>query len=475
MSITIQQPRVALDDPHACTDASDVLTVFTAVFETLVTLGADGWVPAVASTWTQSEDARSITLTLRDGVRFHDGEVCDAAAVLANIERMARPDMGATLGAGGVYAQYLAGMRGSVIDAVTLRIETAEPLADILDILGYGHLASPRALAADDTARRLVGSGPYRLEGMVDGERVIASRHDARAAHGEIAWRAVPDADARLEAVASGQAHVANGLPASALSRLDARSLVRTVMPTAIILMFNAAAGPGRDVRVRRALNLAIDREALIRDVLDGLGAPLAGFISPRHDAFDPSAPPVPFDRDEARRLLREAGYGAGLQMTLFAPTRLPDETPRLVAALQKQLADVGVSFVVHVEPDRVRYANRVRTKEIEDICVFDSSPMSTFRVLAEKIDSRLRGSWWQGYQNAAVETLIDQGRRTIDVTRRLAIWRAAFRALQADPPWLVLYNPVRLTGVARGTTLDALRRDGILDVTRIGRTDQNR
>lgn len=474
MSLTILQPRAVLDDPHACSDASDVLTVFSGVFETLVKLGPQGWVPSVATAWTQSDDARSITLTIRDGIRFHDGETCDAAAVLANIARMARPDMGATLGAGGVYAQYLAGMRGTVIDRTTLRIETAAPLADIFDILGYGHLASPRALATDATETRLVGTGPYKLASFVEGNHVKATAHDARAAHREIVWRAQPDADARFDALVSGRGDVANNLSAHAGRRLGRDRLVRTVMPTVIILMFNATMGPGRDPRVRQALNLAVDREALVRDVLDGLGAPLSGFISPRHDAFDHNAPAYPCDRDVARQLLREAGYGAGLQMNLFLPTRLPDETPRLVAALEQQLAEVGVTFVHHVEPDRVRYANSVRTKDIQDICVFDSSPMSAFRVLAEKIDSRVRGSWWEGYANPAVEALINRGRRTVDVTQRMAVWREIFRALQADPPWLYLYNPLRLTGIGEGMNLAALRRDGILDVTQIARAPRD-
>ncbi len=150
-SLTIIQPRAALDDPHACTDSSDVLSVFGALFEGLVRRGAEGYEPALATGWTMSEDARTTVFSLREGVRFHDGEPCDAEAVKHCLERMARPDMGATLGAPGVYSQYLTGMRIDILDRTRLSVTTAAPLADILDVLHVGHIVSPRALAEAGT------------------------------------------------------------------------------------------------------------------------------------------------------------------------------------------------------------------------------------------------------------------------------------------------------------------------------------
>jgi peptide/nickel transport system substrate-binding protein len=93
---------------------------------------------------------------------------------------------------------------------------------------------------------------------------------------------------------------------------------------------------------------------------------------------------------------------------------------------------------------------------------------MSVFRVLQEKIDSRMKGSWWEGYQNPAVEALIDAARRTTDTTKREAIYRQCYRLLQDDPPWLYLYNHHRSIGIAGTHKGWSMRRDGVLDVRRL-------
>ncbi|MCZ8183351.1 MAG: ABC transporter substrate-binding protein [Beijerinckiaceae bacterium] len=473
--VTIAQARVVLDDPHACTDSGDVLTVFGALFDTLVKRDAGGcYAPLLATSWTISPDARTFTFRLREGVRFHNGDAFDSAAVKFSLERMARPDMGATLGAPGVYAQYLAGLNVTCPDAHTVTVVLAEPMADLFDVLVAGNMVSPRAIeaAGDDLAARAVGTGPYRLESYIAGEEIrlaaVPGHFDGPVANPSLRYVRGATRDQRLALFRQGAADVANGLETAEQQALRGEAGVTVVdylAPTAIILMFNAAKGPGADSRVRRALNLGIDREALVRDVLDGAGQPLHGFVSPVHFGADPEAPGFRQDRKEARLLLAEAGHASGVTFNIYCPTRLPDEAQALVKALEAQLADLGVRFVVHLEADRTLYANQVRLKQIHDICVFDSSPMSVFRVLYEKVDSRIRGSWWEGYANPAVEALIDRARRTPDDAAREAIFRECYRRLQDDPPWLYLYNHRRGIALKGAHSGWAMRRDGVLDV----------
>lgn len=472
--VTISQSRIALDDPHACTDANDVLTVFGALFDTLVRrMPGGGYGPSLATRWSMSEDARRFTFRLREGVTFHDGEPCDANAVRYALLRMARPDMGATLGAPGVYAQYLAGMTVEVLGCHEIALTLAEPLADLFDILAYGHIVSPAAIeaAGEDLVKRAVGTGPYRLERHVPGERIEAvanpDHFDGAPTFRRIAWVKGETAPARAEALLDGSADIANGLPRSAQSALPAPAFTMRdyLAPTALIMMFNAAGGPASDPRVRLALNLAIDREALVSGVLGGAGQPLHGFVSPVHYGADPEAQPFAHDVARARRLLREAGHGEGLTLQLYCPTRLPDEAEALAGAVATQLAEIGVRFERHTEPDRVHYANQVRRKAIHDLCIFDSSPMSVFRVLHEKIDSRVRGSWWEGYANPAVERLIDQARATVSPEARQELYRQCYRLLREDPPWLYLYNHRRVIGLRGDHPGWRMHTDGVLDV----------
>lgn len=474
-TITIAQARVVLDDPHACTDSGDVLSVFGAIFDTLVRRSASGrYMPGLATDWEIAADARHFTFRLRAGVRFHNGDPLDAEAVRFCLLRMARPDMGATLGAPGVYAQYLAGMTVECLGPLALRIALAQPMADLFDVLVAGNIVSPRAVAeaGDDLVARAVGTGPYRLESFLPGQQMMlrANRDhfDGPPAHERIIFVSGQSPKARLSMLLDGRATMANGLETAEqafLRQSPGFSSVDYLAPTAIIFMFNAAQGPGSDARVRRALNLGIDREALVGQVLNGAGQPLHGFVSPIHYGADPEAPPFRPDKVEARRLLGEAGFGQGVTFQVFCPTRLPDEAQHLVRMVEAQLSDIGVAFETHLEPDRTVYANKVRLKQIHDLCVFDSSPMSTFRVLHEKIDSRVKGSWWEGYANPAVEALIDRARCLTDDAAREKLFRQAYRLLQDDPPWLYLYNHRRGIGFSGADPGWSMRPDGVLDV----------
>lgn len=467
----IAQARLSLEDPHDCTDGSDTLTVFHALYDTLVRRVGQDFVPHLAQRWTVSDDARTWTFHLEPGVTFHDGTPCDAAAVAASLARMAREDKGYTLGAPAVWRQYLGGAVITAPDALTLTVTLQAPMADLLDVLEQGFIVAPSAFAALDAGdhSQQVGSGPYRLDSMT-ADRLTASRVEGHfagtPANPVMTWTRVPDPAARLALLEQGAVQVANGLDFVASQRLGAMRHVYLSL-VAIIYLLNAARGPLRDARVRRALSLAVDRDALIADLVAGAARPLYGFVSPHHYGAGDGAGAA-LDRDMARHLLAEAGHAEGLILDVDCPTRLPDEAERLTAALGAQLAQVGVTLRVFVHPEREAYAHMVRRKEIRDLCVFDSSPMSTYRVLYEKIDSRVAGAWWQGYANPAIETLIDQGRVTTDRAARAAIWRDAYRLLQDDPAWLTLYNPLRVIGLAGEHPDFAMPADGVIDVARL-------
>ncbi|MEH6645412.1 ABC transporter substrate-binding protein [Sulfitobacter sp.] len=467
----IAQPRLGLHDPHDCTDATDELTILHAIYDTLVRRVGQDFVPHLAQRWDVSPDARRWTFHLQPDVKFHDGTPCDAKAVADCLARMAREDKGYTLGAPAVWRQFLGGARLDVFDELTLELTLVTPMADLLDVLEQGFIAAPSAFAAldakDYTAQ--VGSGPYRLTGitqiLITAER-ISGHFAGTPANAYVTWQLETDAQKRLELLEQGKVQAAMGLDFEASKRLD-EMRHEFLSPVAIIYLLNAARGPLADARVRLALSLAVDREALIQTVMHGAARPLRGFVSPNHFGAGQGGGAVT-DRDRAGALLAEAGYADGLSLNVDCPTRLPDEAERLTAALGDQLADVGITLEVFVHPEREEYAHMVRRKEIRDLCVFDSSPMSTYRVLFEKIDSRVAGSWWQGYANPKIEALIDEGRSTTNRAVRAEVWRTAYALLQDDPAWLTLYNPLRVIGLAGNHPDFEMPADGVIDVARL-------
>jgi peptide/nickel transport system substrate-binding protein len=151
-----------------------------------------------------------------------------------------------------------------------------------------------------------------------------------------------------------------------------------------------------------------VDPEAAVA----GAACPLQGFVSPLH--FGAGTKPAPRARHCPPRgpCWRRPATSDGLTLTLDCPTRLPDEAERLTEALATQLAEIGVRLHVRISIANARTMPTwsVARKSVTCACSI-LSPLSTFRVLYEKIDARVAGSWWQGYAQRAVEALIDQGR----------------------------------------------------------------
>lgn len=474
--LIIAQPRLWLEEPHNCTDAKDVLTILTSFFDSLVAYDSQmNYIPALAESWVVSDDARTWTFTLRPDIKFHHGRPVDAEAVAYSLRRMARPDMGVTLGAPGVYNQYLAGIKLEILDRKTLRLNLAEPMADLLDVLVTGYILPPDAVERlggqfKDTP---IGTGPFEFVEHEEGVCVRGTQNrnyfKGPPNFEAIEWRMAPDPDERLSMVREGRAHIAAGPPYAATLKDDDVHYVRSRGTTVYIIIFNTKSRDLVDPRVRLALNLAVDRRALIDTVLNGAGYPLSGFISPDHFGYDADQPSIPYDPKRARALLKESGYAGGLSLTLDSPTSLPNEAVQLSEALAEQMSRIGVEINIVYTEDRELYANKVRRKEIHDMCVFDSSPLSTFRVLKEKVDARFEGSWWQGYHNGEVEKLLDEARITIDRSRRQGIYKKCFRLLNEDPPWLYLYNYMNITCTAPRLSVWRPPAHGVIDPRYVG------
>lgn len=461
-----------MEEPHDCTDSKDVLTVLDALFDGLVRYDAQmRFEPAIAESWEISKDARTWTFHLRHGVVFHNGTPCDSEAVRFSLERMSRPEMGVTLGAPGVYNQYLQGMKIETPDAHTVRLTLSEPMADLLDVLVTGYILPPDEVErlGSEFKHHPMGTGPYRFESYEQGVAICMSKHDeyfdGPAPFDQITWRVESDAAERVRMLQDGEAHMATNLPPDVTDGASDVRFQRSRGTTAFIIIFNAQNGALQDPRVRQALNLAVDREAIITQILGGAGYPLTGFVSPHHFGYDEATTGQSYDIDAARSLLSDAGFGDGLQLTLDSPTSLPNEAVPLSKIVAEQWREIGVDVQIVYTEDREAYAHNVRLKKIHDMCIFDSSPLSTFRVLKEKIDARFEGSWWQHYHNSSVESLLDQAAATVSDQAREVIYQQCFRILNEDPPWLYLYNYEIITATVNALERWKLPAHGVVDV----------
>lgn len=447
-SCTVVQPRVELADPHVVSDIRDRRSIVDAVFDGLVRRDAAGrFVPWLAESWSVTPDCRTWEFRLRLDVRCHDGGPLVARDAAASIHRALDPDLPGELGTQGVLRSYLEGTTIEVSDATTLRLITPAPLADLLDFLVDLPVVPERALARLGTSEP-VGSGAFRVTTVASGRVTLDAVPDHWAGPprvGRLTWEAEPDASCRLARFREGGADWLVDPPRVEVGGLT--GLLRAPSHLCVIFLFNLFEGPTTDPRVRRALHHALDVEGLIGDtaVMAGTATRLAGPLTARHLGKAGVATPYAHDPARARSLLAEAGYAGGLGLAVDLPARFPDESIPLARAMAHQWKEVGVMCDLRVHEDRPGYAELVRTKRIGDLCCFDSSPVSSYRVFCEKLDDRRRGPWWMGYSNPTLNKLLDIAASEPEQDRRTTVMARAFDVVRDDAPWLFLYAPDNL------------------------------
>lgn len=347
-TITVIQSYAELADPHICSDSRDRRAIFAAIYEALVRRDplTSEYIGLLAESWTCAPDACTWTFQLRQRVRFHNGDRLTPADVVASLERVCDPSLGGEWGTQGVYLSYLEGARFEALDNNTVRIVTARPMADLLDLLVDMPIVPRRVLGG--LPGIAVGSGPFRLM-QVGAGRLILEAFDGYWGPTPIVkrltWLAAPDAARRAEQVLGGIADLAANLDAPRVTRLKAAGLQcpQTLSGLCVIMMLNCAEGPCTDKRVRQALNYATNVPALIQDVLQGAAEPLNGPLTRLHFGHDPATQPYVYDPVRARELLAAAGYPHGLQLTLNIPTTSPDESIELAQQLSGQWAEAGI------------------------------------------------------------------------------------------------------------------------------------
>ncbi|MEI6308229.1 MAG: ABC transporter substrate-binding protein [bacterium] len=445
--LVILQPSLHQGDPQEMTDDPDTLSLRAAMYESLVRRDLQGRiVPALAQQWEISEDARQWTFHLHQGVRFHDGQTLSAGDVLFSLERGLAPDRGGELGTTGVLASYFRGASWRELDQGSVQTTLAEPNADLLSVLLEIPILSRRAVERDDIG--VAGSGPFRLKHQ--GPREILMElfpsYREELPISSLLWREQPDPEKREHAWQREEADLVSCI--RPVRGVGEGKTLRQNGSLCMVLFCNFQGGALRDIKVRQALNWATDREELVKTVLGGAGIPLGGPLSPWHYGFDPSIPTYGYDPERARQLLAEAGHADGLALTMMAPTSQPVESPRLAVALKGQWAKLRIQLEIRYVSPRELYAEQVRAKRFGDLCLFDSSPLSSSRVLREKFQSNPPGPWWQGWHSQEVDAWLGQAAATPNDEARQGLYRKAYRCIVESAPWIFLYRPAFFWGL---------------------------
>jgi peptide/nickel transport system substrate-binding protein len=419
--------------------------VGVSMFDSLVGRAADNRiVPQLAESWRLLDDL-TWQFKLRKGVVFHDGEPFTAEAVRFTIERVLDPNQKSPN-----RANIAEISKVEVLDDFTVNLVTKQPYAALLNRLIDFPIMPPRYTAEKGNAvvaLRPVGTGPFRFVELVKDDRLVVEAFDrhwrgAPKIH-RIVFKPIPEPFTRAAALRNNEVDLVTTLPpnlARELDRVPGIRVQRVPSTWIIYLGLNALKKPLSDVRVRQALNYATDVDAIIKNVLDGNGRRLEGPLTPQMFGFDPSVRGYSHDPAKARRLLAEAGYPDGLEVTLEAPAGRYQGDKEIAEALGGQWAKAGFKPRVQVA-EWGAYFKRYLGKQFQDAYLLGlGGPMEDGDELYNLVSSKGRGLY---YKNEKVDLLFDQGRSTMDPAKRRKVYSELARVMVEDATWVYLMQQV--------------------------------
>ncbi|MCL4067419.1 ABC transporter substrate-binding protein [Pseudomonas sp. GX19020] len=308
------------------------------VYETFVeedlTKGGDAVpeiVPALAESWEISDDRRTYTFHLRKGVKFHDGSEWNADAAKFNLDRMTNPDFEYFVPASPGLMGWVWGDLESyaVVDPYTFTITLTQPNAEFLRRLTAGGSGSPRMVSPtavatfgnDGIEQNPIGTGPFKFVERVPGERVTIAKNpdywnpERIPKTDRIILRAMPEVSTRELAIMSGEVDIIGTPSPDSIAMLEAQGLQLITGPSPMIyvMWFNTKDEIFKDVRVRKAACMAINREEMALYQRMGYAQPTWGVLNPGGPGYDPDFRDCDYDPEGAKALLAEAGYPDGL------------------------------------------------------------------------------------------------------------------------------------------------------------------
>lgn len=441
------------------------LCIFDPLIWRLSINGTTRFYPGLASSWQVSPDATTYTFKLRSDVKFHDGTPLDASAVKATFDHIANPATKSRSAAGdlGPYQET------RVLDPHTAQIVFKQPNASFLDevaSIDFG-ISSPTALAryGSDYAHHPVGTGPFRFKEYVVGQHVTVERNPeyrwgpAPIRSGppllsQVTFRILSDPGARFDALQTGEIQIAPNLNPQDIAKLRGNpqyslyKISSTGMPW--VIMVNAQKPPTDDLNVRRALEYATDKEAIIKTLYFGLHTAADQTFTPTTPGYNPAIKNMyPHDPQKAGQLLDAAGWtmgSGGIRTKNGQPLQLNfiniagygfDGISEL---MQSQFRQVGIQVSISDQSfPAVADTYNSGAQHLADFFYYDVSPYFVRSIYG--CDQIAHGFNWEHYCNPELDSLVDQANATVDSSKRDAMYQEASKIIQQAAVIIPIYN----------------------------------
>ena len=396
--------------------------------------------PDLAESWTASEDQKTWTFKLRPGVKFHHGREVHAEDVKVTIERVMDKATGSTARVNFEIVDKI-----EAVDKETVRFTLKIPYSGFAEILGDRQTRIVPRDRLDNIASEPVGSGPFKLTAFKPGDRIELAKNPDYFVPGApkldgISFRIMPETAAQIAALETGAIDLVWNLPPEVIDQFKRNTKVVTdSVPTTTWdgLIMNASQKPFDDVRVRRAVALAIDKKAMVELSLFGHGTPTHTMIPPVHPYFNASLP-IGTDIAQAKKLLAEAGFPNGFETVLYVPSGRPTRE-RVGLGASEMLKEIGIK----ADLQRVPWDKFV--KDIEGKAAFYTDGFYSRPTIDTSIYPwyHSTGSWnttlWN-YKNPAMDKVLDAARGAKTEEEKAKLYKE-FQALAlAEPAGVIPY-----------------------------------
>ncbi|MBU6499085.1 MAG: glutathione ABC transporter substrate-binding protein [Rhodospirillales bacterium] len=434
-------------------------------------------VPLLATGYTVNADATEFVFHLRHGVTFHDGTPFNAEAVKVNITRLEDP-------ANHLSRRSLVSMvkQVVVVDPYTVKFELSQPFGAFVNDMAHPGtvMVSPKALATygKDIGTHPVGTGPFKFASFrTDELKVVRNDHYWKPGLPKvdsITFRSVPENGSRFAMLQTGEAQFIAPMPAELVKVAKANPKLEVVVSPSIVARYvamNNMKKPFTDLRVREAMNYAVDKKAFVRIVLDGYGDVMDAPIPPNL-AFYSKQGAWPYDPAKAKKLLAEAGYPDGFAIELWGANST--QSRRGMEFLQQQFAAIGVKATVAPLEAGLATAKLWGVKTPADATMqmdftgWSSSTGDADWGLRPLLDTKsfppnLFNIAY--YSSPVTDKDIADGLATADPAKRAAAYAAAQKQIWADAPWIFLSVDQLLAGQSKNLSGVYYLPDGTLQM----------
>src|SRR6266567_1414270 len=435
MGMTLEPP--GLDPTNAAAAAIAEVTLYN-IYETLTKINEDGTTsPLLAESWQASADLKTYTFKLRKGVKFHNGEPFDSAAVKFSFDRNAAPT---STNKDKSLFQSFASVTAADADTVVVALKYSEPNLPFLLGQASGSIVEPKS--APTNATQPVGTGPYTLGAWAKGSSITLNkwpdyRNAAAIKLSKVTIRFISDPSAQVAGLLSGDL---DAFPRAAVARSVAQFKADPRFNVLIggskaktIVGINERKKPLDDVRVRRAILAAIDRKAMIEGAVDGFGAPIGSFYTPGSLGYVDTTDINPFDIEKAKKLLAEAGVTTPLDVSLKLPP--PPYARQGGEVLAAQLAKAGI--IARIENvEWAQWLSSVFTgpHNFDLTIISHVEPFDLVRFTEE--------NYYFGYKSAAFDALYKSITEAANEADRAKLLGDAQRMLATDAAAGFLFQP---------------------------------